>query len=307
MLNKNNKYKKVLCLYWKKGICRKEKEYCSFAHGESDIIKEECLNSINCYDEDCKFNHPKEWNAFENKKDCDFCIKDFCNKENKKFKHKNIKDTIKNKKDENKEIVFNENDFPELNKKIKNDDNKNMLYINEDINELDLLKKELYKNYKLLSSTTDWCDDLEIDNNIKELNDKYNYLKKKINKEDIFENDLNLNIFHNDHDTNDDKIDMDEMPNIEIKINGIDINKYNENEKNICNNYIQINNNEDKILNLLNEMENFNKKMIFEIKSLLNEKYKHDDNIVKYKYQLNELTSKIYLLKLNYKDDIYLK
>lgn len=301
MLNKNNKYKKVLCLYWKEGKCRKEKEYCSFAHGEDDIKKEECLNIINCYDEDCKFNHPKEWNAFENKKDCDFCIKGFCNKENKKFKHKNIKDTDENK---DKEIVLNENDFPELNKKIKNNDDKD---INENINDLDLLKKELYRNYKLLSSTTDWSDDLEIDNNIKKLNDKYNDLKQKINKEDIFENDLNLNIFYNDHDTNDDKIDIDEIPNIQIKINGIDINEYNENEKNTCNNYIQINNNEDNILNLLNEMENFNKKMIFEIKTLLNEKYKYDDNILRYNYQLNELTSKIYLLKLNYKDNIYLK
>lgn len=307
---KNNHYKKQICLYWKNGNCGKGND-CLFAHGVNDIIKEECLNRLYCYNEDCRFKHPDKWNAFENKQECEFCIRGFCNKKNKKFNHIKAKyDISENIKDENsqvyekKEIVFNENDFPELNKKIKNNNNKEMLYINKDINELNLLKKELYKNYKNLTSITDWSDDLEIDNNIKNLNIKYNELKQKINNEnvDVFNNDLNLNIFDIESDIKNEEIEYeDKLPNIEITINGINI-------KENCKNDIikkdgdQESINEDNILTLLNQMETFNKKTIIEIKTLLNKNYNDNGKIIKYKYQLNEIISKIHLLKLNYKD-----
>lgn len=304
-INNNNKYKKEICLYWKKGICRKDKNNCSFAHGEDDIIKEDCRNGIKCYNENCIFKHPKGWNAFDNKKKCNFCIKGFCDKENKRFNHMKVKyDIIENNKDEksqiykDKEFIFNENDFPELNKKVKNNDknDKKNVYINEDIDKLKLLKKELYKNYKLLSSTTDWSDDLEIDNNIKELNNKYIELKQKIyQNKDIFNNDLDLNIFDIDSDIKDEEIEYeDNLPNIEITINEVNI-KEDEKQKDI---------NKDNILNLLKEMETFNEKTILEIKALLNKNYNNDEKILRYKYQLNEIISKIYLLKINYNDII---
>jgi hypothetical protein len=302
-INNNNKYKKEICLYWKKGICKKDTKYCSFAHGEDDIIKEICKNGIKCYNENCIFKHPEGWNAFDNKQECKFCIKGFCDKEKKRFNHMKVKyDIIENNKD--KEIIFNVNDFPELNEKVKNNDIKNA-YINEDINRLNLLKKELYKNYKLLSSTTDWSNDLEIDNNIKELNNKYIELKQKIyQNKDIFNNDLDLNIFDVDSYIKNEEIEYeDNLPNIEITINGVnikenykdDIKKEDKKQKDI---------NKDNILNLLNEMETFNEKTILEIKTLLNKNYNNNEKILKYKYQLNEIISKIYLLKINYNDII---
>lgn len=300
---KNNNYKKQICLYWKNGKCNKDKKNCFYAHGENDIIKEECQNGIKCYNEYCRFSHPDEWNAFDNKKECDFCIKGFCNKENKKFKHIDIKCDIKDKKDKN--FIFNENDFPSLkslNKKAKNDDDKNILHINKDIkdiNELNSLKKELYKNYKGLTSISDWSDDLEIDNNIKDLNRKYNELKQKINKqnEDVFNNDLDLNIFDIDSDIKNDEL--------EYKINGVNIKgKYNneikqEDEK-------QKDFNENKILKLLNEMENINNEYVSNIKKIIfnNKEYKifKEENMILFIKQLNNIMSDIYLLKTNYQD-----
>lgn len=292
----NNKYKKEICLYWKNGKCRKESKDCSFAHGKNDIMNEDCLNGIRCYNENCKFNHPEEWDPLNNKKECNFCIKGFCNKENKKFKHINVKcdnEIIEINKNKNKEFIFNENDFPELD---KNSVNKKCLDINEDIFEI---KKKLYQNYKLLSSTTDWSEDFEIDNNIKELNNKYKELKQNIYKqnEEIFNNDLNLNIFDFESDIENEELGYKNTPNIEISINGININDSTEKDIQDIN--------KDEILILLNKLEKTNIKMILEIKKLLDYKYKNNENILKYKYQLNKTISDIYLLKNNYNDYFY--
>src|SRR5882672_1859488 len=59
------------------------------------IINTKCLNGNLCYNEDCLYIHPYGWNAFENKVQCIFCLKNdnSCNKRNKKYNHINkIKD-----------------------------------------------------------------------------------------------------------------------------------------------------------------------------------------------------------------------
>src|SRR5256885_1674598 len=114
----NNKFKKVFCEKWIEKKCKfmDNPNLCSFAHGENDKIKNDCLNGNNCYNENCIYKHSNDWNPHNNKKECMICSKGFCNKKNNKYKHiENVETTIK-ENDGNK-VVFKlpqTEDFPEL-------------------------------------------------------------------------------------------------------------------------------------------------------------------------------------------------
>lgn len=121
--NNNNKIKKVICRNWLNENCRFSKEKCNFAHGKDDIIKKKCFNDGYCWNEDCIYKHPEEWNPYNNKKECSICIKGYCNKENKKYKHinennENEKEYEKSeKKNRNKDYTNSNNyesNFPKL-------------------------------------------------------------------------------------------------------------------------------------------------------------------------------------------------
>lgn len=51
--------KTVICDYWKNNICKHmNKPYnCKFAHGIDEINVVECIYGINCYNNNCNFNH----------------------------------------------------------------------------------------------------------------------------------------------------------------------------------------------------------------------------------------------------------
>lgn len=305
MLNKDNKYKKEICLYWKNGNCKKDKKECSFAHGINDIKKYDCQNGIKCYNENCNFSHPNGWNAYHNKKDCLFC-----NKKDIKYKHIFDENIQINEKD-----FFNNEKFPSINKmdNINKDFIKDKTII-DDENILINVKKELYNEYKKLSKLdhNSWANSIEIeeiDNKINILKNKYNIIKEKCKKEEIFNNDLNLNIFDNEYNDECNEIEdnKNNLPNIYLTINGIEINEKTEDiykNKINPNDEIEVGND---ILFILDKMENANKNFVNDIKKLLDiNKNKNNRNLLEYKYQLNKLISEIYLLKLNY-NDIFIK
>lgn len=301
---KNNKYKTVLCRKWNKGKCNYDKNKCLFAHGDNDInknnIKTKCVNGDKCYNENCLYEHPNEWNPEDNKKDCLFCKKGFCNKKDVKYYH------IK----EDKYDIYNDNNFPELNKTNKlyvdnkNDDFNNLDFKNkvEDViindkesvlyDELLNVKKELYNNYKSLSKLDSWSDSMDIEDNIKLLRDKYNILKEKYKKEDILDDELNfesLEIINVNNKLEDDtKI---EIPEVTFTINGINFDNNNEN---------------DNIFKIIYDMETYINNCINKIKHILDNKIVEDnkqkDNILNYKLQINQFISALYLLKLNSSD-----
>lgn len=301
MLIKKN-IKKVICDNWKKGICKYNKEKCNFAHGENDLIKQECSNGINCYNENCWFKHPDEWRPYDNKKECIFCAEGFCDKKNNKYKHINddIIDTnidvfknVKNNEKLNviKEIDFNDEDFPILNNNIK--DNKTSY----DGNDIKVIKEELYKEYKYLSQLNpneSWANEdivEETNERIEILTNKYNVLKD-ITK-DILDEELNLRLLENNSDNKNENIFKSvntgehSIPNVNISI------KYNDEE-----------NEDDNILSIINEMEEKNKNHIKRIKIILDKKEKtiNDENKIYLKLQINKIMKDINLFKLNYED-----
>lgn len=306
MLN-DNKYKKVICNYWKEGKCKKDKLNCKFAHGVNDITKNECLFGIYCYNEKCEYIHNKDWNPYKNKKDCNFCLRGFCNKEDIKYKHKyNNIEVINNdeKKLKIKEILLNNDEFPYLKKIYKNNIDDDIIKNNEikveNDDELTTIKKELYDEYKYLSKLdpNSWCDDMYIEetkDKIKSLNYKYSTIKDKYKKDEIFDSYLNLNILEMEYiNENSSKVEIVEpvLPNIELTINRIDIKDQYEND-----------NIDDEILSILNDMKNMNIKYIANIKYLLDNNHaKKNIQINNSKKQLNKILADIYLLKLNYQD-----
>lgn len=245
MINKNNSIKTKICINWREGKCKYNNK-CNFAHGENDMKKQECLNGIKCYNENCIYNHPKQWNAFDNKRECIFCLDGFCDKSNLKYKHLFDKENKKINNDENVKIPkinnFDEKDFPllenlENHKKSKKDIDINNFNI-KTYNEILDIKKQLYINYKRLSKLDEnsWSDDIEIqetNNKINILNEKYIILKNKYKEEyDIMLNEeLNLETLYFEDYQNQE--DMNNIPNIEITINGIDLNDFDKNEENI--------------------------------------------------------------------------
>lgn len=296
MANKNN-IKKAICNKWEKGKCVYGKDKCIFAHGKEDLVKRECLNGVKCYNEKCNYIHPEEWNAYNNKKECDFCQKGFCDKKNIRYVHINndigkIKNVNNNKKiDTNRENKLNDSQFS----KLINNKNK----IKDDIlefNDLKFIKKELYKEYKYLSKLDpdSWVDDedIEITNQkIKMLTDNYNKIKEKSKMEDIFNKELNLDILeiknNNEIQIKEDDSDINQEPNVTFSINYNNI-QY-------CLN--------DNILFIINKMEEENKKYISRIKNILDKNETIDDEYkLYYKFQLNSFMKELYLLKNNYND-----
>lgn len=311
MMNvKNNKIKKIICRNWINGNCIFSKKDCRFAHGENDIIRSNCLNGIYCYNENCVFVHPKEWDPYDNKKECLFCCEGFCDKKNKKFKHVNIDDKNKNQKNQDinssdilleitkKDININE----KINKDniIYNEDKKYSDY--EDYDKIISLKKELYMEYLYISKLdhNDWSNDIYIEesqNNIKEIRDKYIVLKEKNKKEDVFNDELNLQILENENINYNNCGDNQENTkvNINITLNDIPIEDFTKSE--LLKKY-------DKILNIIEEMEDINKNHIINIKCLLDQNniIKNDKDKLFLKFNLNKIMKELYLFKLNYID-----
>lgn len=322
MLIKNN-IKKVICNNWKNGECKYIKEKCIFAHGEDDKIKEDCQNGIKCYNQNCWFKHPEGWNAYNNKKECIFCDKGFCDRRNNKYKHINnskdeiIDNNIDGFKNVIKKIDFDDNDFPKLIKeenidinikknKLDNDDLPILIKDEDgendfiDINDINTIKKELYKKYKFLSKlnpSESWANEdivEETNKKIKVLTDKYNILKEK--RDDIINEELKLELLENNYNKKD----------VEDTLTCININNDNHSNTNVS---ISVNYNDESdnnILSILNKMEEENKKYIIRIKNILDkEKTINDENKLYYKLQLNNFIKETKLLKLNYEDCLY--
>jgi hypothetical protein len=329
----NKKFKKIICNNWINNDCKfmKEKERCNFAHGNEDIIKVDCRNYANCFNEECKFIHHPNWNPYDNKNDCLICLdpKKICNKENKKYKHINdIKEVIK--KDISK--IPEDDDFPELvktkEKETKNDniniDKINYTYseiltskIKSDLNinpkrdinnEIIEIKNELKKKYICLKglNPNDWadCDEIDdIEHEIIKLKNRYNKIKNEGKKDNIFDDNLNLNIIFMENDKNENINNnvLDVIPDIKLTINGI-----------LCDNIEEItiktnNENQEKNDNveiLIDNMEKQINKYIETIKEYIINTVK--DDYLKYMFinNLNEITFNIIKLKNDYKDVI---
>lgn len=247
MLIKNN-IKKVICNNWKNGECK--------------YIKEKCI----------------------------FCDKGFCDRRNNKYKHINnskdeiIDNNIDRFKNVIKKIDFDDNDFPKLIKeenidinikknKLDNDDLPILIKDKDeendfiDINDINTIKKELYKEYKFLSKlnpSESWANE--------EL--KLELLENNYNKKDVEDTFTCINI-NNDNYSN---------TNVSISFN------YNDES-------------DDNILSILNKMEEENKKYIIRIKKILDKE--KTINKLYYKLQLNNLIKETKLLKLNYEDYLY--
>lgn len=133
------------------------------------IIKKRCFKEDKCWNENCIYDHPANWNPYDNKKECNFCIKGFCNKNNNKYKHiinmneekeilktNGIEDIIENKKNTNFIDNINSEKI-----KIKDiiEDNKNLInkmeqdieiYIEKIKTNIDNIEAKLHLN-KILS------------------------------------------------------------------------------------------------------------------------------------------------------------
>lgn len=136
--------KKNICNKWIENKCRfmNNPELCEFAHGESDIIKNKCLNDIYCWNEDCDYIHLQEWNPSINKKECLRCINGYCDKKNKRYKHiNNINKDIKEVSKDNILEIPKDVDFPDFTKKY--DINKNIYkYKYSDVIKSNLINKK---------------------------------------------------------------------------------------------------------------------------------------------------------------------
>lgn len=324
--------KTIICKYYKNNTCKfmNTKKLCSYAHGKSDIIKNKCFNGINCFHEKCNYEHPEDWNPLNNKLECIFCNKGFCNKENSKYKHIDINYNIK---DEKKDIILDEpikEDFPEIikYKTINNEEIKLHEYKYSDILKSNLnnckkkeisdeksdniidIKKKLESNYILLSKLDhcNWSNYEEIDNikdDITKLENKYNKFKNIDKKDNIFDNDLNLNIIFNENDNKYKEIMEDEyIPNIYLNINSIGIN--NQTNNSIQNIDYEHKNEDinDNTYKLIKNMEKDINIYIKEIKFNLNDIVKNEYLKFMLINKLNKVQSFINLFENNYKDII---
>lgn len=115
------------------------------------IINKKCINGIKCWNNDCEYSHPDNWDPYMNKKECINCYKGFCNKINNKYKHRNnnennIKDDLKsNSNDMKNDNIPNIN---ELTLKKENDikHNNNSKYILEFEREVEKIIEKLKIN-----------------------------------------------------------------------------------------------------------------------------------------------------------------
>lgn len=319
----NNKIKRNICKNWINNDCKfmKHKKKCNFAHGKSDIIKYECLNGVECWNDKCDFNHPKSWNPYVNKKECLNCINGYCDKQNNKYNHIKVSD-INNINRENikKELPNFEKDFPKIvknnNKEIynytyseiltsnlKNDLNIETKNIDDVNNEMIKIRYELREKYIYLKklNPNDWVDYDEIDKTKEEiihLKDKYNKNKTKDKINDIFDDELNLDIIFMNDNNEYNKV-PDVFPDIKLTINGIEIDNMIENS--ILKNKNKNRENEDieiLIKSMKNQINNYNK----QIKKYINNIVKDDHLKYILTNNLNEILFKINLFENNYKD-----
>lgn len=291
---KNNKYKKDICNNWKEGKCKYDKRDCLFAHGNEDIIKTKCRNGNDCYNENCLYEHPNEWNPYNNKKECLFCSKGFCNKKDMKYNH-----------------IINNNDFPKLTKskdinkykysKILTLDLKNKLNIEESIHEKkDELSFEQICDIPLPEST-------EYEDIIFEIDSKRKYisiLQEKSKDWSLLEEEYNEIIEEINNIKQEIKslenIKNNEQPNIDIKINGMDF-------KNIdLKNILTVNNivlnKEDEIYNLIQDMKKIIKIYNKEIKQSINNKIENEYFKFIFINNINNIQVMVDLFEDNYKD-----
>lgn len=291
---KNNKYKKDICNNWKEGKCKYDKRDCLFAHGNEDIIKTKCINGNDCYNENCLYEHPNEWNPYNNKKECLFCSKGFCNKKDMKYNH-----------------IINNNDFPKLTKskdinkykysKILTLDLKNKLNIEESIHEKkDELSFEQICDIPLPEST-------EYEDIIFEIDSKRKYISKLQEKSKVWsllEEEYNEIIEEINNIKQEIKslenIKNNEQPNIDIKINGMDF-------KNIdLKNILTVNNivlnKEDEIYNLIQDMKKIIKIYNKEIKQSINNKIENEYFKFIFINNINNIQVMVDLFEVNYKD-----
>jgi hypothetical protein len=235
------------CTYWKSGYCRNDKK-CNFAHGNDELIvkNQKCLNGSLCYNENCIFIHPYDWNPFMNKTECIFCLKDknSCNKNNKKYKHIdetiNIDNPIIGKSHDEIDMLKKdyENDFPEL-LNIKKDYYQN-INNEKSINEDNIPKITLTINGKQINNFDEHIN-LEEKFEIYKKEEKVKHLKylnfkdteRKINESEIYNKVVSDKEFINNYSDTEDILNICEN-NIEIMIKylteHIDIIKNNFNE-----------------------------------------------------------------------------
>lgn len=333
----NNKIKKVLCKNWLDNKCKFTKKECIFAHGESDISKNNCFNDIKCWNEKCIYNHSKNWNPFDNKEECVFCPKGFCDKINNKYKH--IKNTDENNKCSISKLP--KEDFPEIikNKNINNLDNNLKCKFSDVLtsNLKDVLKiqninsdysyekiDEYVKTEKEIVSNVNFKENIKDDNLIdikKRLQNKYIALSK-ISKDD-WANSIDIENIEKEIDIinleyeklkiinkkENDIFDYEEL-NLDVIFDVNDnIKKYENNfyDVDIPNISLTINVNYDKCDNNKNIIENMEREFeinISKIKQNINNNIKNNY----YKYilinNLNEIKKMIYLFKINYEDII---
>lgn len=312
----NNKIKKVLCKNWLDNKCKFTKKECNFAHGEGDIVKIKCLSGLNCWVENCIYQHPQEWNSYDNKKECIFCPKGFCDKSNNKYKH--IIDNVIKEVDKNVILEISKiNNFPSIvkNKNINNleykysdvlnikNNNSDYSYKKIDVktkkenNKLINIKKQLQNKYIVLSKIDkeDWSNSIDIETIEKEIdiiNLEYEKLKIIKMENNVFDDDnLNLDVIFNNNDNKkeyheNDLCNYTNIPNISLTINGI--------------NYDDYNNDKNKIENMEKDFEIHVKKIKQNINNNIKNSY--------YKFillnNLNEIKMMIDLFKRNYEDII---
>lgn len=204
--NNMNKYKTQLCRFYKNGVCDK-KDKCFYAHGIEELkkIKKDCIGQLKCYDESCSFNHPNDWNPYDNKIECLYCKKGNCNKINKRYIH--IKNNVTNFKFVvNKIILVNRIirylKKVENNNKLNNDiiKDKNETFINDlkNNNNINNLICQMENNLDLYyEKIIDSINNININDYFKinmklHINDiKSKIMLLKYNLEDLKENTLN--------------------------------------------------------------------------------------------------------------------
>lgn len=183
MEDSNNKYKTKLCNNYKKFKKCPKGDECLYAHGEEELRKtsKKCINGLKCFNKDCSFIHPSNWNYINNIKKCIYykngeCVNDECN-----FIH----DLERNKTNEH----IQEND-PNITIPINGYDYK---FKNED----KILDKKHEKNDKIeeLNNFNKLTNNLcfELEKNILDFKKELDELNRPENKEIIYNLKLQLN------------------------------------------------------------------------------------------------------------------
>lgn len=202
--NTNGNYKTQLCRFYKNyGKCDKN-DKCFYAHGIKELRdnKEGCINQLKCYDETCLFKHPNNWNPYNNKIECSYCRKGFCNKINKKYKH--INNNYKNSK-----FKFIVNKIILINRIIKYlEKNK---YKNEKEN------KSIEKQERINTKINLFIDGKYINNN-DNLNKSYTEDNKKDIKKILYQMENDLELYKKKIINNINEINIDDYLKINMKI-----------------------------------------------------------------------------------------